>query len=313
MEQVYPDLDVILITYNHDSFVEQAVESILYQEYPGHIRVIVSDDASEDRTVALIKAAEKKQTRVEFVFLPKTSNLGITKNYQRAFAATSADYVAVLEGDDYWASTKKLLKQVDFLEEHKECAACGCNYYVKTASKNSIRLRLDSTHGYLIATPQILIGDNLIGNFSTCVYRKAALQSLPKKLFGATSYDWITNICIAMFGPIGILCEPLSVYRIHDEGTWNALDASKKLGRQLELLPTYNEITGGVFHEEFEGLRQRLLVELASVENSEPRLLFLKLTVAGLMPPVFLRPLQLLYRKAFKRGQLIQSAPVESC
>ena len=313
MQKAYPDIDIILVSFNHEPFIERAVESILYQEYPGRIRVIVADDASQDRTVAVLEEIAKTQSRIEFEFLTPSENLGITKNYKRAFLAASADYVAVLEGDDYWASTRKILKQVDFLEEHRECAACSCNYYIKEASKNLLTLRLDRVDGYLIATPKILIGDNLIGNFSTCMYRKAALTALPENLFAATSYDWITNICVSMYGPIGILGEPLSVYRIHSEGTWNTLDASKKLSQQLELIPAYNEITRGVFRDEFQSLSEHLSFELSRLENAGSRLLFLKTMVSGMLPSYLLRPMQLLYRKVGGKSHSVRPATVKPC
>lgn len=313
MVNSYPDIDIILITFNHESFIMPAVESILFQEYPGRVRVIVADDASTDATVSIIEETVKNQNRVQFSVLPPTRNLGITKNYERAFSAATADYVAVLEGDDYWASSKKLLKQVEFLQEHRECAACGCNYYIKDAAQFSHKLRIDATNGFMVVTPQILIGDNLIGNFSTCMYRKAALQSLPKKLFSVKSYDWITNICVAMHGPIGILFEPLSVYRVHAEGTWNTMDAHKKLSSQLETLPIYNEVTEGHFEDEFEKLGERLLAQIACVSGSRSPLSYVKIAVAGLLPSSILRPLQSLYRKVAPRPSVVRSTKLQSC
>ena len=253
-----PSIDVLLVTFNHEAHIARALESVFCQDYSGKIRVIVADDASTDSTLLRIKEQVARQARVEFVFLDSTQNRGITRNYQRAFAACAADFVAVLDGDDYWASTKKLLKQIEFLEEHRACVACGCNYFIHEPRRHSYDLRVPDTSGYKFLTARSLIADNTIGNFSTCVYRRAVLQQLPPAIFSLTSYDWIVNICVAMHGVIGFLCEPLSVYHIHEQGTWNRLSTREKLEGQLALIPQYDEATSGRFSKEFARLAERL-------------------------------------------------------
>ena len=258
-----PTLDVLLVTYNHEKFIQQALDSIAYQDFSGTKRIFVADDCSTDRTVDIIAEFAKTHEGVEYVFLPSASNIGITANYARGFAATKSGYVAVLEGDDYWSATNKLSKQVAFLEVHRECAACACNYYVYDESRLSHQLRVEGSDGFMLLTPRILIADNLIGNFSTCVYRREILQTLPPELFRITAYDWAVNICVSMRGVIGFLREPLSVYRQHDNGVWSSAETSEKLLAQLQLIPVYDSLTGGVFSEEFESLRRAIVTNPA--------------------------------------------------
>lgn len=254
-----PPVDILLVTYNHEKFINQALESVSYQKYRGPIRVIVADDCSTDGTLTVITEFAKSNEHIAFIFLPSAPNIGITANYARGFAAAQAKYVAVLEGDDFWSSTEKLSKQITFLEEHRECVACACNYYISDERRYSNNLRINSSAGYLLLTPRSLIRDNVIGNFSTCVYRREVLQSLPTKLFSVKAYDWAVNICVSMQGVIGFLNEPLSVYRQHENSTWSRLEKTEKLREQAEIIPIYDELTGGAFHEEFELLRRSLL------------------------------------------------------
>lgn len=253
-----PSVDILLVTFNHSNYIDQALESVKFQDYGGPVRLVVADDCSTDGTLHKIRKFVASNERLGCVILPTERNVGITANYKRGFAACKADYVAVLEGDDYWSSTRKLSKQIAFLQEHRGYAACASNFFIVDNEKAHHRLRIDRTDGYLVITPTILIGDNLIGNFSTCVYRRSALRKLPDRLFEMKSYDWIVNICTSMQGPIGYLGEPLSVYRQHASGTWSSSSRASKVREQLELIPQYDKLTGGHFSKEFTNLENHL-------------------------------------------------------
>jgi len=195
--------------------------------------------------------------------LRSEKNLGITRNYERAFKECQGTYVAILEGDDYWISPYKLQRQMDFLSAHLECDLCSVNYFVYEENRNLFYPRVAIGEGHKLVTARDLIADNLVGNFSTCMYRKSGLDQLPKKLFEITSYDWIVNICIASKSLIGFLNEPMSVYRLHSTGVWSQVPYLKQIEQQLEIIPSYDELTGHVFHEDFEALSTRIRGMLA--------------------------------------------------
>lgn len=251
-------LSVLLITYNHEQYLGQALESLFGQDYAGPIELVIADDASTDGTLELIKAYEGKDSRFIFKYLPNTTNLGITRNYQRGFAACTRRYVAVLEGDDYWVSPKKLSRQAKFLDEHWECDMCSVNYFIFHAQSVTFSERTAIGVGYSFLTARDLIADNLVGNFSTCLYRKSALERLPMELFEIQSYDWIVNICVAQSSLIGFIKEPMSVYRVHSSGAWSNYELADRLKLQLILIPMYDRITNQQFHAEFTRLERAL-------------------------------------------------------
>lgn len=256
---VYPDfrLSVLLVSYNHESYIDQALESLFRQDYSGPIELVIADDASTDGTLSRIRAYDGIDPRFTFRYL-SGDNLGITRNYQRGFAACTGQYVAVLEGDDYWISPRKLSRQVEFLNEHWECDLCSVNYLVfyEESSTFTERTTIGTRHRLLGARD--LIADNLVGNFSTCLYRKAALDRLPTELFELRSYDWIVNICVAGSSLIGFIEEPMSVYRIHAYGAWSNFAHVEKLQLQLDLIPDYDRITQQKYHVEFTRLEHNL-------------------------------------------------------
>lgn len=253
-----PEISVLLVTYNHEVYIRQALDSLFRQRINGSVEVVIADDASSDETVAIIRSYEGMDARFQFRYLERVENLGITKNYKRGFSACTGEYVAVLEGDDYWISPYKLQLQREFLDEHWECDLCSVNYFVFEEHLAKFTARTAVGGGHRLVSARDLITDNLVGNFSTCMYRKSALVNLPPALFEIKSYDWIVNICVARRSLIGFLEEPMSVYRLHSAGTWTQTAHIDKLKVQLELIPAYDALTDQMFHQEFERLAHRL-------------------------------------------------------
>ncbi len=115
-------LSVILITYNHEKYVELALEGILAQETDFPFEVVVGDDCSTDSTRKIIEEIAKDHPEVRFV--PREHNTGKpTLNVYETTMQCTGEYLAYLEGDDFWTDPHKLQKQVDFLEDHPEYTA----------------------------------------------------------------------------------------------------------------------------------------------------------------------------------------------
>lgn len=110
---------VWMVTYNHERFIAQALESYLSQVTNFQTHLFIGDDCSKDQTPAIVKEyAAKYPDRITALINEK--NLGIVRNSAWVFSHCTAPYVALLEGDDYWNDPKKLQKQVDFLENNPE-------------------------------------------------------------------------------------------------------------------------------------------------------------------------------------------------
>jgi glycosyltransferase involved in cell wall biosynthesis len=266
-----PRLTVLIVTYNHEAYIRQAVESVLMQKLSERYQVIVADDGSTDKTRTIIDEIFSGSLRAPPVrFLDSAVNRGITENYRRSFAACDTEYVAIIEGDDYWIHPGKLAAQIAFLDKHLECAAVSANYFVydENACRFTARATINTEFSYIDARG--LINDNLIGNFSTCMYRLAALKAIPDALYLGTAYDWGVNICVARNALLGFLHTPFSVYRIHDRGTWNGLRQNERLAAHLEVVDHYNKATDFVFDTEFKALARRLNRSLLEAGGDRP-------------------------------------------
>lgn len=295
-----PKISILLITYNHSSYIDEALASILRQDYEGEIDLIIADDASTDETIDIIRSYEVSDVRFKFRYLSNNNNIGITKNYQRAFAACESDYVAIMEGDDIWVHRSKLTKQVALLEEHAECVLCGSNYFVwnKDAGRYTLRTAVERSGFMYMDTPHI-IKDNLPGNFSACVYRVDVLRRLPAALFEIKAYDWAVNICASMHGLIAYIHEPLSAYRVHQKGAWSGLETVEKLSGQIEAARQYNVLTDKLYNKEFNELirilrRRKLIMQKTNVFGAWRVMHGSKRIIKALTPPAFIHILRYL-------------------
>ena len=263
-------LDVILITYNQSKYIEESVRSIISQRTKFRFRVLVADDCSKDDTVEKIRRLSD-ETDIPFIFLKSDHNLGIMKNYQRAFAACTAEFTAILEGDDIWTDPLRLQKHVEFLQQHSECSMSFNRYIVKNFKDGTFYMQPrfsseDEQKAFRYVSGHDLAYDNLIGNFSTSVYRTACLHALPEQLFDMKAYDWLTNILISKMGLIGCLMGASSIYRIHTNGVWSGQNRKDQLESLANTIDEYNQYTNFEFNAGFTAHKERVLADLKAFE-----------------------------------------------
>ena len=118
-----PKLSVIFITYNHKDYVEKALRSVLAQETDFPFEVIVGEDCSTDGTQEILQKIAAEDPRVRLFLRSENTGGRPTLNVYETTKRCRGEYLAYLEGDDYWTDVHKLQKQVTFLEEHKEYIA----------------------------------------------------------------------------------------------------------------------------------------------------------------------------------------------
>src|SRR5438046_9270455 len=114
-------ISVIVLTYNHEKHIAQALDSVLMQETNFDYEIIIAEDCSIDRTRSIVLDFQRRNPEKVRLLLP-LRNLGSAGNqiFTQAFDLAQGGYVALLDGDDYWTSPKKLQKQVDSLETKAE-------------------------------------------------------------------------------------------------------------------------------------------------------------------------------------------------
>lgn len=271
-------LNVLLITYNQENYIEQCLDSILMQETHFAFNILVADDCSTDSTLSIIERYAASSS-IEFKFLKNTSNLGFVKNYKRGFESCDAEYVAVMEGDDYWTDPLRLQKHVDFLHSHRECVMSFnriINFYESNSDFVIREWNLKDDFEY-ITTRQLTTG-NKIGNLSACVFRNNILKKLKPDLFDMPQVaDWLLSMVIGQYGFIAQLKEPTSVYRIHARGIWSGQNEKEQINDVLNCIDANNKYLEYKYNDDFIRYKNYL------IRTSTPQ----KKGLSSYLPPIF--------------------------
>lgn len=115
-------VSVLMPVYNHESYVSQAIESVIMQKTNFKYELIIGEDCSTDNSKKIIQKYEKEYPDiVKAIYQPV--NKGMYKNGNMIKRMAKGKYWAFCEGDDYWTDSNKLQKQVDFLENNSKFSA----------------------------------------------------------------------------------------------------------------------------------------------------------------------------------------------
>jgi len=278
-------LNVLLVCYNQEMYIEDCVNSILAQETDFKFNVVVADDFSNDNTLDIIKKIASS-AEIEFIFLESEENLGIHKNYNRAFKACNAEFIATLEGDDFWTTPLRLQKHVDFLKNHRECVMSAnrrlqfnfeksaYEIAVPDAVFNKYRVFNDSvTESFLLVTARDMIVSRFSGNYSCLVFRKKTIDALPENHFIINGFNEL-HLCVFICG--GIAGKGGLMGYIGDFMTLRTMHTSSITGRRREdhVLKSAingcdigNSITKYKFDESFSEIKKHYKDRLTAIEK----------------------------------------------
>ncbi len=224
---------VFVLTHNHVDWIERALDSALDQRPPFEYELLVADDFSTDGTREKVLAyASQHPDRIR-AFLPER-NLGVAGIWLQAARRCRGEYVAILEGDDYWTSPDKLAKQVALLDRNPAWSSC---FHRATLFFD------DDSRPSRPATPsfskETFVLDDIIRScfipFLTTVFRRDVLGTVPEWLFGYRWFDWLFHIWCARQGDIGFLDEDMASYRVHAAGNWSARSRLVQLQEDLDV------------------------------------------------------------------------------
>ncbi len=235
-------LSVIFITYNHERYVEKALRSVCEQETDFDYEVVVGEDCSTDSTREILRrVAEDYPQKVRLLFREK--NFGRpTLNVYNTTMECRGEYLAYLEGDDYWTDKHKLQKQVDFLKSHPEYIACthGCVMIDEEGAQitDSEVLKVGELYEWSgkFTYEDFKYSEKWPGHYSSVVSRNI----YPEKKYDYTilyrAHDFVDDALILLFlliqGDIFRLDEDMSAWRyVKKSGgsNWNSLAMQRNL------------------------------------------------------------------------------------
>ena len=96
-----PEVSIILVSYNQESYISDACQSILNQDYESPLEIIISDDNSTDNTFTIIQEIVKNYRGIHKIKLNKNEeNLGLIENINKAVTLTRGNLIIYAAGDD---------------------------------------------------------------------------------------------------------------------------------------------------------------------------------------------------------------------
>lgn len=244
-------LSILIICYNQENYIKQCITSIILQRIPFEYEVIIADDGSKDKTLSLIKDTFSGNIK-NLIILDNSENHGISKNYQRGFAICKGEYIAVIEGDDYWTDPERLNKHINFLDNHSECVMSMNRYIFFDENSNSFsHSTWKFSEDFRYVNTQDMAMGNKLGNLSACVFRRSEINKIKPNLYDLNIADWMLGLVLSQNGFIAILKELMSVYRIHNKGEWSKIPIKKRNERLIKSIDSYNQYLEYKYDKEF--------------------------------------------------------------
>jgi glycosyltransferase involved in cell wall biosynthesis len=222
-------VSVCMITYNHENYIEEALNSILNQVINFNVEIIIYDDFSIDNTRSIINNyASKHHKNFHFKVFFNKENIGVAKNFKLALEACTGKYVALCEGDDAWGDKNKLSKQLYYLESNP-------NFIASFHDSSFYNEKSELVYGKVLkqnAKKNLGFKDFISGNYTiptqSVFFRKEFLM-LPKEFIQIPNPDILLFSFLSSLGGFYYQKEiGDSYYRLHSGGYFSTQSRYKQ-------------------------------------------------------------------------------------
>lgn len=273
-----PLVSICCITYNHEHFIADALEGFLAQQTPFPVEILVHDDASTDRTAAMVLEYERRhpdtiraicQTENQYSKGTRTSHF----NFERA----RGQYIALCEGDDYWTDPCKLALQVAALAAHPEVSLCfhAARHITHGDNTGSKVIGRYARGDALIRVEDVINHSHGSIPTASCVVRKTAIDELLKfraERCRARVGDVVMEILASLAGGALYIDREMSVYRFRTPGSWStrqSTDAEQRMRYardRIEIMRALDTYSEGKYSLIFSRQIRRRIASIASSE-----------------------------------------------
>lgn len=237
-----PLVSVILLCYNQEDFVAQAIESVLAQECDFDYEIILADDASSDDTPRICRQYQHIYSD-KIVLQLNDRNKGLCRNYFDCVQMAQGDYIADCAGDDFWIDSHKLQREVDAFRAHPDVSIVYSQWkvWLQNAQEFAPTEQLFTSgiyrrNDYGPATVARFLSKQFMPEIvlSASCYRKdivlQAYREHPTVFTGAAvvAEDLTVTAALLMAGPACYLPYEHLAYRQLDESVSHSKDPGKK-------------------------------------------------------------------------------------
>jgi glycosyltransferase involved in cell wall biosynthesis len=218
-----PLVSVVITAYNHQHYIVQAIESVLEQNTDFDYEVVIAEDKSTDGTSDIVLDLQRRYPeKIRLRIARENLYSQGMKPWLVTFPACRGEYIALLEGDDYWIDDMKLQKQVNYLEAHSKASGCftDCRIVNETGAHVD-RMKIFPCQ-YLPSYDQRMCLTMLASAYGTAslMFRKSVVEKGLPDFFLQLGSDYLLDLVITENGNLDYLPELTSVYRLQAGGIW---------------------------------------------------------------------------------------------
>ncbi|MBU0715946.1 MAG: glycosyltransferase [Verrucomicrobia bacterium] len=220
-----PKVSIIVPNYNHAPFLEQRLESILFQTFQDY-ELILLDDCSTDGSLDIIHRYKNKCPQIR-VFLNDRNSGSPFKQWDFGVRQAGGDYIWVAESDD-GAAANFLDEMVPILEKNSHIGLAHCDALIindkgqsmaslsDNYSSSEERKTTDYINNGKAEIENRLCVSNTINNASGVIFRKTSYINAGFSDFGMRYCgDWFLYLRMLLATDIGYKASPLNLFRIH--------------------------------------------------------------------------------------------------
>lgn len=225
-----PLVSINCLAYNHEQFIEDALEGFLIQRTDFPFEILIHDDASTDRTADIIRGYEAKYPNLikPIYQVDNQYSQGITISATYQCPRARGKYIAICEGDDYWTDQLKLQRQVYFLEANPDFGMT----YSKVRRFIQKKNKYDYDFGGNKETFEELLLGNTIPTLTTCFrvdlwqkYNQDIKPEVRNWLMG----DYPAWLYLAKKSKIKFENKLTGVYRVLENSAAHSTDINKEI------------------------------------------------------------------------------------
>lgn len=220
-----PLVSICCTTYNHETYIEDAIKGFLMQQVDFPIEILIQDDASTDATAEIVRSyAQKHSGLIKPYYEAENLYSKGVKPLPRLLSRARGSFIAICEGDDFWTEPSKLYKQVRFLESHSDVFVCGHAVAQVDACGNLL-----SQSKFGIHEDRILSQDDLAYGLGLPTLSVLFRNQVIVPTVDAPNGDTILWAFFSNYGSGFISREVMGVHRVHPGGVWSSRDARARV------------------------------------------------------------------------------------
>ena len=226
--EVQPLVSIVCVTYNHEKYIETAIQSFLMQKTDFPFEICIGEDDSSDRTREICqKYADQYPDKVRLFLRSRKDVIYYDGrptgryNFLETLKAARGKYIALCEGDDFWIHPDKLQFQFNFLENNPDYTMVS--HAIQIENQDGTLVPKVMPPEFHDGSAQLLASHgNYIPTLSA-MFRKEVIVDNLDILTGLPCADFPMWLTCLEHGRIRYFPQVMGIYRNHGNGSWSSL------------------------------------------------------------------------------------------